>query len=237
MKKLVKILLLVALVLPILSSCNKDDAPKKSVLATILPYWNEVGFAIQMDNGETMYPSRVRINYKAKEEAQRAIILFSENSQPVAPFTYNVDIYGITELETKEIEYVTSPDEELSKNGIEIVDAYIGGGYLNIEYKVNIDPYSKNQSHIVSLVDNQIDGKPEYTTHFPLELRFKRDHSLQDGRGQTYTNIACFYIGNYSLKNLDCEGYEIKFFDLNSENEKDPESIQMKSVKVNPTEL
>ena len=108
MKKLVKILLFAALVLPVLVSCNKDDEPKKSALGTILPYFNEVGFAIQLDNGESMYPSRVHVNYQPKESAQRAIIYFTENNTPAAPFTYNVNIHGITEIETKEIELVSS---------------------------------------------------------------------------------------------------------------------------------
>ncbi len=235
MRKLTKILLLAALVLPILASCSKeDDLPKKSVLATILPYWNEVGFAIQMDNGETMYPRKVHVNYEPEDDAQRAIILFTENSESAAPFTYNVDIHGITEILTKDVEFIKSSDEELSNDGIEIVEAYIGGGYLNIEFKVMIDPYAKNQEHVVSLIDNQIDGEPEYTTHYPLELRFKRGHSLMDNRGQAVTDIACFYIGNYSLDRYDCQGYEIKFTGLEDESDKDPEGTDMKSVLVEP---
>lgn len=234
MKKLAKFLLLAVLALPLLASCNKEDEPTKSVLATILPYWNEVGFAIQLDNGESMYPAKVHVNYKAKEEAQRAIIFFSENSKPVAPFTYSVNIHGITELETKEIELASSSDDKLGEDGIEIVEAYIGGGYLNIEFKVNIDPYSKDQNHVISLVDNQINGEPKYTSHYPLELRFKRDHSVQDNRGVAVSNIACFYIGNYNLDRLDCEGYELKFLGLEDESNKDPEGVPMKSVKITP---
>lgn len=234
MKKLVKILLFAALVLPVLVSCNKDDEPKKSVLGTILPYFNEVGFAIQLDNGESMYPSRVHVNYQPKESAQRAIIYFTENNTPAAPFTYNVNIHGITEIETKEIELVSSSEEELSNDGIEIVEAYIGGGYINIEFKVNIDPYQKNQKHIVSLVDNQIGGEPKYDGYYPLELRFKRDHSLMDGKGQTVSNLVCFYIGSYNIDRLGCNGYEIKFTGLDSETNKDPEGKPMKSVKISP---
>lgn len=237
MRKLTKILLLAAVALPLLVSCNKEDQPTKSALATILPYWNEAGFTIMLDNGETMYPSRVMVDYKVKEEAQRAFILFTENSETVAPYTYNVDIHGITEIETRNIDLVTSSNENMGTDGIKVLNAYIGGGYLNIEFAVNVDPYSQNQKHVVTLVDNQIGGAPEYTSHYPLELRFKRDHKLEEGRGMTISSIACFRIGEYELGNLGCNGYELKFIGLENETGKDPDWTNMESVKVNVAQL
>lgn len=235
MKKLTALLLLALVTIPFFSSCSKDDdAPTKSVLATIIPFWsNPYGFAIQLDNNETMYPSNMRVNYQPKEDATRAIIQFSELGETVTGFTYNVDIYGIAELETKEIKKVTSQDASLPADGIKVVGAYIGGGYLNIEFEVNIDPYNKEQGHVVELIDNQTNGEPLYTTHYPLELRFKRAHSIMGERGTTVSNIACFRIGTYDLSSLGCQGYEIKFIGLDKNGNNDPES-RMESVKITP---
>lgn len=234
MKKFTKILLMAALTVPFLISCSKDDnnGPTYSVLATILPYWNDAGFAVQMDDEKTMFPGKVRFNYKPKEDAQRAIIAFSELNTPVQGFTINADIFSIHEIETKDIETALSEEDELGTDGIEVVEAYIGGGYLNIEFKVKVDPYDTDQKHVVSLVDNQIGGKPEYDTHYPLELRFKRAHALNEGRAQTVSNIACFYIGNYSLGSLGCEGYELKFKGIDGDADKDPDGKLNGSYKV-----
>ncbi|MBQ8645475.1 MAG: NigD-like N-terminal domain-containing protein [Bacteroidales bacterium] len=235
MKKLTALLLSALLVVPFISSCEKDDeGPQMSVLATVLPFWNEAGFAIQMDNGETMYPGKVRVNYKVKDEAQRAIIQFSKINTPIEGFTYNADIYNIVDLDTKEIKVAKSSDEKLGSDGIEIVEAFIGGGYLNIEFKVNIDPYSKEQTHVVELVDNQINGEPKFSTHYPLELRFRRAHSLQGEKGQTVSNIACFYLGRHTLDRLNCQGYELKFMGLDNDGKEDPEGSHMQSVKITP---
>ncbi len=231
MRKLAKFLLMVAIALPILASCNKEDGPRQSVLATIQPFWNEAGFTILLDNGETMYPSRMMVNYKAPKEPTRAIILFSNDNPPVDSYTYSATIYGITDLETKEIDRASSSSDNLGKDGIKILNAFIGGGYINIEFAVNIDPYSQKQQHVISLVDNKIGGEPEYTTHYPLEFRFKRDHELEEGAGTTVSSIACFHIGNYDLGHLGCDGYELKFLGLEKN-----EDGEMQSVKLNPTE-
>ena len=81
-------------------------------------------------------------------------------------------------------------------------------------------------------IDNQIEGEPQYDGYYPLELRFKRDHSLMDGKGQTVSNLVCFYIGSYNIDRLGCNGYEIKFTGLDSETNKDPEGKPMKSIKI-----
>lgn len=236
MKKLTALLLSALLIVPFLSSCSKDDdGPQMSVLATILPFWSEYGFAVQMDNGETMYPGNLRIKYEVKDEAQRAIIQFSKINEPVNGFTYNADIYNIADIETKGINIVTSSDEVLGTDGIEIVEAYIGGGYLNIEFNVNIDPYAKDQNHIVELVDNQINGEPKYTTHYPLELRFRRAHSLQGESGRKVSNIVCFELGKHNLEQIGCSGYELKYYGLDNNGNNDPEGTQMKSVKITPS--
>lgn len=233
MKKFTAILLCAMLVVPFISSCSKDDeGPTKSVLATILPFWNNVGFAIQVDDGSTMYPGKVRINYKAPDGAQRAIIHFSEINEPVQGFTYNIDIHNIQNLETKDIKVVTSSDEKLSGDGIEIVEAFVSGGYLNIEYKVSLDPYAKDQNHVIDLIDNMKDGEPVFTTHYPLELRFRRAHSLQGDRGETFNVIACFYLGKHSMSQLGCQGYELKYTGLG--NNDDPEGSEMLVYKVTP---
>ena len=202
------------LAVPFMQSCNKPiDQPDQVALATIYSApFAAAGFYGQLDNGDRIYPSSIRVQYEPKAEPVRAIIYFKEIAEPVQGFTYNADIYSITELITQDIKTVTTAAADTLKDGVEITNAYIGGGYLNIEFKAYVDPYNTKQEVTVELQDMRIDGEPAYDSYYPLTLGFRCYPSLADGMGYEVSSIACFYIGDYySLDNLGCEGYEIKY--------------------------
>lgn len=219
MKRFLTIILAAMLIVPVMQSCEKSDAeqPEKSVLATVLPYWNEVGFACQLDNGETLYPSKVRIKYEVNSEiAQRAIIYFSEINKPIQGFTYNADIFDIINITTKEIEVLKNAEDDIFTDGITINSIAISGDYINIEYSVMTDPNSTSPKVDICLFENQINGTPEYDDYFPLELKVKCTPSVSGNKGKLVSNMACFYIGSYRLNRLGCDGYHISYKDLNT---------------------
>ena len=223
MKRFLTFLLVAALAVPVLQSCNKEDEhPDKVVLASVIPYWNEVGFACQLDNGETLYPGRVRGTYQVNDEVvQRALIYFKELSTPVPGFTYNADIFNIVNITTKEIEKLKDVQNDTLTDPIQIDGMTFGGGYLNVDYTAKIDPYASSRVMTISLIDNLIEGKPEYEDYYPLELKFKHTPKLGANRGTKEAFTACFYLGTMSPKYLKCKGYKIIYKDLNSENEDD----------------
>ncbi len=232
MKRFFTIIMATLLVAPFLQSCNTADTEQadKIVLATILPYWNDAGFACQMDNGETIYPGRVRIDYKANQEkAQRAVIYFSELSEPVAGFTYNADIFNIIDVTTKDIEVLTNAENDTLTTPVSVNAMVISGDYFNVDFGVRIDPYS-NPNVSISLIDNQINGKTEYDEYYPLELKIKCTPEVNGKAGQIVNSTACFYIGAYSLERLGCKGYKITYKDLQSD------SGDTKEILVTPTQ-
>ena len=219
MKRFLTIILAAMLIVPVMQSCEKSGAeqPEKSVLATVLPYWNEVGFACQLDNGETLYPGKLRIKYEVNSEiAQRAIIYFSEINTPIQGFTYNADIFDIINITTKDIETLKNAEDDIFTDAIKVDKIAISGDYLNVEYSVMVDPNTANQKVDICLFDNLINGTPEYDEYYPLELKVKCTPSVSANKGKLVSNMACFYIGSYRLNRLNCDGYQISYKDIES---------------------
>lgn len=231
MRKLITILLLALLAVPVLQSCESEtDQPDQVALITVKQSLDAAGFYGQLDDGKRLYPSVMRVQYEPSNEIQRALIYFKELKDAVPGFDYNADVYNVSEVLTKRIEPLQSEGADTLKNGIEILSAYIGGGFINVEFKVNIDRYNANQHLTVGLVDNQLNGPVEWDQYYPLELGFSCYPPIEAGTGYTITSMACFYIGEYAMDMLGCEGYELKFTGLDSNQELE----EMKSYIVKP---
>ena len=214
MKRFRLFLLLALMSVPFMQSCNKtiDQADQVAIVTIHTAPLSAAGFYGELDNGERLYPGAMRVQYEPKAEPVRAIIYYKEIMEPVQGFKYNADIFSITELLTQDIKTVTTAAADTLKDDIDIISAYIGGGYLNIEFKAFVDPYNPKQEITIELQDMRIDGIPEYDSYYPLTLGFKCYPSFADGTGYEASSIACFYLGDdYNLDNLGCEGYEIRY--------------------------
>ena len=211
------------LVAPFLQSCDTADTeqPQNVVLASIIPYWNEAGFACMMDNDQTIYPSRVRINYEVnQEQIQRALVYFNELKEPVQGFTYNADIFNIVNVTTKDIEVLSDPAVDTLTSSLNVNAMTLGGNYFNVDFNVKIDPYAAKQYVTVSLIDDQTSGKPQYDEYYNLHLKVKCTPEVEGKAGQIVSSMACFAVGNLdsnTLKRLGCKGYRIIYKDLNSD--------------------
>lgn len=224
MKRFFTVIMAALLVAPFLQSCNTADTeqPQNMVLASVIPYmYSNAGFACLLDNDQTIYPGRVRINYEVNQDmVQRAIIYFSELNEPVQGFTYNADIFNIVNVTTKEIEILSDPAVDTLTTPLQVNQIVLGGNYFNVDFSAKIDPYATKQYVTISLIDNQISGKPEYGEYYPLELKLKCTPDVEGKGGQLVNSMACFAVGNLdsnTLKRLGCKGYKITYKDINSD--------------------
>jgi len=219
MKKFAKILFLAALAVSFLQSCTTDyEQADKAVLVTVQKSLNPAGFYGVLDNGDRLYPGAMRVAYTPTNDLQRAIIYFSDiEGEPLEGYKYNADVFNVAEVTTKRITQVMTPEADTLTNGLKITNAWIGGGFLNVEFQVNVDPYL-SKSLTVALQDMMIDGPTSPDgDYYPLELGFKCYPALENGVGTTITTMACFYLGGeYSLDNLGCAGYKISYKGLDS---------------------
>ena len=127
------------------------------------------------------------------------------------------------------IKTITSAAQDNLKDGIEIKSAYIGGGYINIEFNAYIDAYNTKQEITIELQDFQMGQTPESGSYYPLTLGFKCTPELEPGTGYLVSSVACFYIGeDQKLENNGCIGYELKYKGLM---DADSESLHSAFVK------
>lgn len=218
MKKFTKILLVALMAIPFLQSCNTEiERADKAALVTVQKSLDPAGFYGILDNGERLYPGVMRVSYTPSKEMQRAIIYFSDLAEPREGYEYNADVFNVAEVTTQHITQVTTPAADTLNNGIQITNAWIGGGFLNVEFQINVEMY-QTTNLTVALQDMMIDRDGDYTgDYYPLELGFKAFPALENGMGSTVSSMACFYLGDmYSLEALGCKGYEIKYRSLNS---------------------
>ncbi len=218
MRKLTKILLIAVLAIPFMQSCNSTiEQADKAVLVTVQRSLDPAGFYGILDNGERLYPGVMRVSYTPSNDLQRAIIYFSELEEPREGYAYNADVFNVAEVETQRITRVTSAEADTLKNGLQITNAWIGGGFLNVEFQVNIDRYTTTKFS-AALQSMEIDGPVEPEDgYYPLTLGFSCYPELENGVGTTISTMASFWLGNgYSLEDLGCQGYKIKYMDLNS---------------------
>lgn len=218
MRKLLLVLLAAVLMLPTLQSCNSEfEQADLASLLTIKKDLNNYGWHGLMDNGERLYPSNVRFTYNPGNEDKRAIVYFSKIDQPVSGYTYNADVFNIVDILTKDVDVLTdSALDTLGNHAVNITNAWIGGGYLNVEFQIKVDPYNTNQRLLVSVVDNQIDGEDKSgESYYPLEFRFKCTPAIEDDGGTLITSMACFRLGELDPSFMGNEGVKLKFRSFN----------------------
>ncbi len=217
MRKLTKILLLAIMAVPFLQACNSTyEQADKVALVTVQKSLDPAGFYGILDSGEKLYPGVMRVIYTPSNDLQRAIIYFSELEEPREGYAYNADVFNVAEVTTEKVTKVWTAEADTLVNGLEITNAWIGGGFLNVEFKVNIDAYG-TKLLTVGLQDMLIDG-PVNTDdgYYPFTLGVKRYPEVDTGMAETtITSMACFYLGSeYNLSQLGCNGYKISYKDI-----------------------
>mgnify|MGYP000156187054 CR=1 FL=1 len=109
MKKFKLFLLAAVAVLPVLQSCNDSDVEgaDSMALVTILNPGGLSGtFYFKADNGQTLYPSQFAVptgGYNP-EDGQRAFIYYSLLEEKSQQYDYNIKLYGISEILTKDVD-------------------------------------------------------------------------------------------------------------------------------------
>lgn len=192
MKKLKLLLLCALLAVPFLQSCNsKADQPSMYAVVTIKTYG--LTYFGLVDNGEKIWigDNSLVPNYPAKD-GQRALIYFTPLETKMEGYTYNAKVYAIVNIETKPVLLLTDPQyDTLGMDGIDMADASIGGGYLNLDVLVRSDDFTK---HDINLVDNQVLPMEEQEGYISLELRH---NSKGFNGGQLRKGMICFRLDMY----------------------------------------
>lgn len=206
MKKFKLLLLFAVLATPFIQSCNsKADQPSMYALVTIKTYG--LTYFGLVDNGEKIWigDNSMVPNY-TPEDGQRAFIYFTPLETPMEGFTYNAKVYAIGKIETRPVILLTDPQyDTLGTDGIRIQDAFISGGYLNVNLGILSDGYTR---YDINLVDNQVLPVEEQEGYISLELR--HDSKGFNG-GELRSGMFCFKLDMYDPNFIDgCKGLYIR---------------------------
>lgn len=201
-----------------MASCDDDDDDGYTLYGAVTtvnvpdpdnaPAWFPIGsdqkFYLTMDNGNTLYPSWINsflIGYQLNTEG-RAYSTYYVLSGNKDGYTNNIQLIDIRNILTKPI-YILAPDTAATsplrgKDPIDIDDAWIGDGFINITFDYQASPRS---IHYINMIVNQIDGPAINPENGIWHLQFVHDAKGDQGRRE-YSGIVAFRIPD-TLQNVN----------------------------------
>ena len=179
-------------------------------------------FYFKADNGQTLYPSQFAVPTGGydPEDGQRAFIYYSLLEEKSQQYDYNIKLYGISEILTKDVEEMNESNEaEFGDEPIELVklsgeDKFDCLDQRRILHLLLPDQgHRKRKKHKISLVrsDSADDTEdPDYTL---LELRHKPDDMGSD-TPVARSSMASFKLNSYDPAVTQKKGLKIRYKDF-----------------------
>ena len=224
MKKFKLFLLATVALVPLLQSCNdsKIEGADSMALVTILnPGGIASGYYFKADNGQTLYPSQFAVatgNYNP-EDGPRAFIYYSLLEEKSQKYDYNIKLYGISEILTKDVESMDPSNEEefgddpivMAKiNGGSEYDCLISAGYFTGSFSIKA---VGNEQHKISLIRSSSADDSEDPDYTLLELRHKSDDMGSD-TPTSKSGMASFKLNAYDPAITQKKGLKIRYKDF-----------------------
>lgn len=202
-------LLLVATLTLTLQGCNDSDGDyaRYWAVATVHPL-GENNYYFTTDSNRSIYAGdKSRIIAYEPVEGQRAFIWF--NYLPVAfeGYDYNVELYKIENILTKEVETVTTPTDLalMGDDPIQLVGWQLGGGYLTLQFAFRSQGFT---THVVHLVNNEATtGEEAPEGYVGLEFRHNARKDLDGHYGYGY---ASFRLGDFDPQTTGRKGIYLR---------------------------
>lgn len=197
--KTLKLIGLAFAALFLFSACNDSDGDYAQwrTIATVRTPANG-SYYFELDNGKTMYPSINHVNGYPAKNGQRAAIYFNYQDGKVEKFDYNIALYALSEILTKDVKIVTTKEEldALGYDGINVLgsDMYIGNEFLTLVYYVPaINNSEIHEFNLVvdnttpeTLAESNIDIDPDYTD---VLLRHNASGKIQEYSTLSYISF------------------------------------------------
>ena len=147
----------VAVAVLALNACDLDDDDDGYSLndaymsiATVHPQGDGHSYSLTLDNGMTLWPAATRVSGYKPVENQRALIYYTLLSDAFQGYDHAVQMHDIQDILTKPyVEYQADSLEKYGDDPVEIIDMWIGDGFLNVQFGFN---YGGSVLHYINLV-------------------------------------------------------------------------------------
>lgn len=218
MKKMLLFLPAAILIAALTVACDDDncsDYPTEAAMITLrtidasapekAPYY------IQFDNGLKGYPSETYVTGYIPDDGKRAIVSYRPIERKPEGYDLGMRIYNIDEVLTKEAIRLTEENaEEVGDDRIDILNAWVSGGYCNILFCFVTNG---SQRHLLNLVENTTSA-PEAPKEGYIDLEF-RQNAYGDTSGYGYRGYVSFRLGDYDPAVTGAKGVRIHYTGLN----------------------
>lgn len=184
-------------------ACDKVESDYPSYLSFVtvqVPEDSPADYYFRFDNQQTAWPgNKERVMYNSNEkEGRRAIIYFNYLPEEQPGYDYNIDLYSVMDILSKEVEVAETTDDilELGDDRIGVNEACIRGGWLDLYYYYPTDGRGTTR-HRLSLVDNRTATPPADMPSDYIYLEF-RQHADGDTSGLSIArNYVSYRLGAY----------------------------------------
>lgn len=231
MKNVMKTLAVCLAASLVLVSCNKNkNGDYYDYMGIMTVTVDDNTFYFTDNSGETYFPGDVtRFKYSTvdgegdSKDGRRVYVFFSFLSREAEGYDYNIALYGVDDILSKEVEVATT-EEEVEAAGddrIVITDALLGNEWLDIKYTIAT---SYGSTHKLTLLDNQTAEVPE---DMPANYQYLELRQDADISGYEYdSGLVSYRLDGYSPAITGKEGFYVRIRDLEG-------SVKYVSIKYN----
>lgn len=218
----------------VFNSCLDDDDDYSLgnywiAIATVEPL-DDNTYSLLLDDGTTLWPAATNYpGYNPKSD-QRALVNYTILSDSIQGYDHFIKVNSIQNILTKAIATLTTEnDAEFGNDPVKIIDMWVGGGYLNIQFGFN---YGGSKPHFINLV------RDTTQTNVPEVLEFRHnaynDQALTGKDGLVAFNLSKLIEAdkdsvNFTVKVKSFDGD--KSYDL-SYNWSKNEVVKAKSISI-----
>lgn len=185
------------------TACDKVESDYPSYLSFVtvqVPEESPADYYFLFDNQQKVWPgnkSRVMYNSNQKD-GKRAIIYFDYLSQQQPGYDFNIDLYSVMDILSKEVEVAETTDDilELGDDRIGVSEACIRGGWLDIYYYFPTNGLGTS-SHRLSLVDNHTATPPADMPSDYIYLEFRQNADGDTSGLSMSRSYVSYRLGEY----------------------------------------
>lgn len=201
-------------VMPALQSCDDNDG--KSLGDFTPPLWATVrtagnAFYLDCDVWGTLWPTNIDLGWYEAADGQRVITSFTPLADEYSGYDHAVQLLTLQNILTKEVETLTSENEEEFGNDPVLIyknDIGISGGYMNIIFLQDLPSKNKHRISLVRAQEEEALSAADGYIH--LQLRY---NDYDDRTGYRYPGAVSFNLKNLNIGS-ETKGIKLK---LNSE--------------------
>jgi len=196
------------------NSCDDDDdyslGDIYGSIATVKPLSeNSNSYSFILDGGSTLWPATNHVPWYKPNDNQRAIIYYTILSDKFQGYDHAILLRDISNILTKYPAENLGNEENDEKYGIdpvEILDMWIGDGFLNVRFGFN---YGGKVKHFINLVQREDVNTPYY-----FEFRH---NAYDDTENAGAKGLVAFNLSHLNIKEEVTLTIKVKTFEGDKE--------------------